>query len=145
MKQSAQCEATYGLMLELMRTTQAVVDFLARILKTHGITSVEYDVLESLFTVEGQTLSEISGCTYISNNTLTGVIDRLVGKNYIERYGCSHDRRCVRVKLTEYGRRQVESIRGELLTALDKQIGETVSCSDAGAFMKFLGAVRAGI
>ena len=145
MNKSEQCEKTYGLMVELMRTSQALIDFLAGILKKHGVTSVEYDVLESLFSVEGQTLSEISACTYISNNTLTGVIDRLVGKHFLERYGCSHDRRCVRVKLTESGMQQVKNIRAELLTALDDRIGATVSCSDAGSVMKFLSSVRAGI
>jgi len=56
-------------------------------------------------------MGQIAEQLQVTQPTATGVIDRLVERGLVERASDPSDRRKVRVKLTETGRRQVTSMR----------------------------------
>jgi MarR family transcriptional regulator, 2-MHQ and catechol-resistance regulon repressor len=68
-----------------------------------GLTSSQFDVIVSLGGTDGLSCKELSERTLITKGTLTGVLDRLVLKGYLERQPSHHDRRMSLVKLTPEG------------------------------------------
>jgi DNA-binding MarR family transcriptional regulator len=58
-----------------------------------------------------QSMRPIAARLHVSDPTATGIIDRLVDKELIERYSDVEDRRRVCVRLTELGRQQVQAMR----------------------------------
>lgn len=88
---------------EVVRAYQAFTDFSARDIRSRGLSGPEFDVICTLGNQPGMTFKEIGENTLITKTTLTGVVDRLESKGYVERRACPDDRRCVRAVLTEKG------------------------------------------
>jgi len=59
-------------------------------------------------------LTDMLGC---DASNVTGLVDKLVGNGFIERYESPRDRRIKLIKLTAKGRRTREHIMGELASA----------------------------
>lgn len=74
-----------------------------RHIRTLRLTPSQFDVIATLGDTEGMTCSELSARTLVTKGTLTGVLDRLAAKGLIRRESVEHDRRQIRVRLTEKG------------------------------------------
>ena len=68
-----------------------------------GLTPAQFDVLATLGDTPGMTCKELGENTLITKGTLTGVLDRLENKGFIERTRGATDHRQIHVKLTEAG------------------------------------------
>lgn len=64
----------------------------------------EMHTLEGIGLYEARTMSETAAILGITTGTLTVAIDRLVRKNYVDRYRDQNDRRVVRIRLTRKGK-----------------------------------------
>jgi DNA-binding MarR family transcriptional regulator len=73
---------------------------------------------------EHTTMGQLAEETGQVSATMTGIIDRLVERGWVERYGSSHDRRTVLVRLTEAGLAKLNDVyharRAVLATNLGK-------------------------
>lgn len=86
------------------------------------------------------TAGELAAATGLSTGAITAVLDRLESAGYARRVRDEHDRRCVRVELTEEARRRIMEVYGPLaeegyarLGALsDKQLVVIRDFMDAG-------------
>lgn len=79
-------------------------------LRKHDLTVPQFAILNHA-TVDGVTLSEISAQMLCDNSNLTGIVDRLVSKGYIERHPNPQDRRVSLIRLTPAGSEKLRSIR----------------------------------
>jgi len=68
-----------------------------------GLTPSQFDVIATLGNTPGMTATELGDKTLITKGTLTGVVDRLVDRGWVERVAHGSDRRCQIVRLTKSG------------------------------------------
>ena len=72
--------------------------------KRFDCTMPRFDVLSALERHRGGLrMSEMAAKLRVSNGNVTGIIDRLVGDNLVERVAVRGDRRAMRVRLTDEG------------------------------------------
>ncbi len=74
-----------------------------RHIRSMHLTPSQFDVIATLGDTEGLTCSELSEATLVTKGTLTGVLDRLEGKDLIRRDTVADDRRCTNIRLTGKG------------------------------------------
>ncbi|KAB2318700.1 MarR family transcriptional regulator [Betaproteobacteria bacterium SCN1] len=72
-------------------------------IRTLGLTPPQFDIVATLGNTPGMTSKELGEKTLITKGTLTGVIDRLVERGWVERAAHDRDRRCQIVRLTSAG------------------------------------------
>ena len=72
-------------------------------LKRLGVRESEWRVLSSLIGSDGMTLTTLENYVLAPQSTLSRTVDRLVGRNLIERHEDRHDRRAVKIRLTADG------------------------------------------
>lgn len=95
---------------EFLPTVQALVqcyqafelDSAAHI-RVLGLTPPQFDVIATLGNTRGMTATVLGEKTLITKGTLTGVVDRLVERGWVERAAHDSDRRCQIVRLTPSG------------------------------------------
>lgn len=75
----------------------------SRHIRAMRLTPSQFDVIATLGDTEGMTCTELSAATLVTKGTLTGVLDRLVGKGLIRRDAVTGDRRCTKIRLTDKG------------------------------------------
>ncbi len=96
------------LWLRLLRTSRAIeVELRERLRVTFGVTLAKFDVLAALERRPmGMTMTELSRFLMVSNGNVTGLVDRLVADQLVERRANEEDRRATIVRLTPKGARQ---------------------------------------
>jgi DNA-binding MarR family transcriptional regulator len=106
--------------------------------RDHDTTLPRFDVMAALFRTEhGLKMSELSGKLRVSNGNVTGIVDRLVQENRVERVPVPGDRRAMQVRLTAQGRTDfaemaevhegwINDILGEVLATDAETIAETL-------------------
>lgn len=87
----------------LVQCYQAFVSRSDSHIRTLGLTPAQFDIIATLGNTPGMTASELGGKTLITKGTLTGVVDRLVERGWVERAAHDTDRRCQIVRLTKAG------------------------------------------
>ncbi|OGU21428.1 MAG: MarR family transcriptional regulator [Hydrogenophilales bacterium RIFOXYD1_FULL_62_11] len=95
---------------EFLPTVQALVqcyqafelDSAAHI-RALGLTPPQFDIIATLGNTRGMTATVLGEKTLITKGTLTGVVDRLVARGWVERAAHDSDRRCQIVRLTPSG------------------------------------------
>ena len=68
-----------------------------------GLTLPQFDIVATLGNTSGMTATELGEKTLITKGTLTGVVDRLVGRGWVERAAHESDGRCQIIRLTQSG------------------------------------------
>ena len=66
--------------------------------------------------------------------TLTAAVNKLVGKDYVERFRIPQDRRVVKIKLTDKGRRAVEE-HNQLRRRMVRQAVEDMDAEEVDMFI----------
>lgn len=95
---------------ELARCYQAFEAHSAAHLRTLGLTSPQFDIIATLGGTSGMTSKELGEKTLITKGTLTGVVDRLVSKDFVQRLAHGSDGRCQIVQLTKKGERLFDKV-----------------------------------
>lgn len=100
----------------LQRASAALLEELAQILKPHGLSATQYNVLRILRGARPELLScgEIASRLIAKDPDLTRILDRLAGLGWIERSRGQADRRVVRAGITAEGVALLESLDGEI-------------------------------
>lgn len=81
-----------------------------RHIRSLGLTPPQFDVIVTLGDTNGMTCKELSEKTLVTKGTLTGVMDRLEAKGFIERLPSKDDRRSTVIRLTPKGEEQFQKI-----------------------------------
>lgn len=78
--------------------------------KRHNLNLTEFAVLELLYHKGPQPIQVIGRKVLLASSSITYVIDKLEGKDFITRQACPEDRRVINVTLTDKGFDLIESI-----------------------------------
>lgn len=127
---------------ELARCYQAFDAHSAAHLRTLGLTSPQFDIIATLGDTKGMTAKELGEKTLITKGTLTGVVDRLVSKDFVQRVPHGSDGRCQIVQLTKKGERLYEKVFPAHLTYL-KQAFKDFETKDYDRIVSALRDLRA--
>ena len=107
--QAAQ-EPFIPVMRELARTYQAFSAYSDAHVRQFDLTPAQFDVIATLGNTQGMTMGDIGEKTLITKGTLTGVVDRLVQKQLVQRETPADNRRSVVVQLTAAGQAVFEQV-----------------------------------
>jgi DNA-binding MarR family transcriptional regulator len=88
---------------DLVKCYQAFEAYSAANIRALGLTPPQFDIVATLGNTTGMTASVLGEKTLITKGTLTGVVDRLVARGWVERAAHDSDRRCQIVRLTPEG------------------------------------------
>ncbi len=75
-----------------------------------GLTPSQFDIVATLGNTPGMSFKELGERTLITKGTLTGVIDRLQEKGFVDRITQLEDRRSTLVKLTKEGEAEFKRV-----------------------------------
>jgi DNA-binding MarR family transcriptional regulator len=106
----------------LRRIFKAIEDYSHEVSSSFGITGPQLWALKTIAQSAGLTLGDLSKKMYLHPSTISGVIDRLEGKNLVRRSRDSVDRRVVTVDLTPAGKKLVKRapnpVQGKMIYGL---------------------------
>ena len=111
-------------LLNLCRTVDQLQICFARLLREHGLTPSQYNILRIL-RGEGKPLPilEIASRTITVVPGITGLIDRLEQAGFVNRVRCDKDRRVIYVALTDKGNRSLAGLDEPLIGLHKKLLG----------------------
>jgi DNA-binding MarR family transcriptional regulator len=75
----------------------------------HDLSSVEYEVLDSLGATGECRMQEVAGALHLNQSTCSRVVARLEEEGLALRAMCPNDRRGIYAKITEEGRKRLEA------------------------------------
>src|SRR5439155_19316074 len=109
-------------LLSVVRTSDQLQIRFARLLREHGLTPSQYNILRIL-RGEGKPLPilEIAGRTITVVPGITGLIDRLEQAGFVNRVRCATDRRVIHVALADHGTKSL-AVLDEPLAVLHRRL-----------------------
>jgi DNA-binding MarR family transcriptional regulator len=107
------------LLRELVCTYQAFEVYSSAHVRLLGLTPAQFDIIATLGNTPGMSSKELGDKTLITKGTLTGVVDRLVGKKLVRRIASPSDGRSQIVQLTAQGEKSFARIFPAHLTHME--------------------------
>ena len=98
------------LYIVLTRTYKTLLDMDQRNIRSYGLHTTEFGVLELLYNKGPHPLQQIGDKILITSGTITYVIDKLEKKGLIIRRPCDQDRRIIYAEITEAGQKKMSEI-----------------------------------
>jgi DNA-binding MarR family transcriptional regulator len=128
--------------LAVLRTSDQLQIRFARLLREHGLTPSQYNVLRIL-RGEGRPLPilEIASRTITVVPGITGLIDRLERAGFVHRVRCATDRRVIHVALADRGTEALAAV-DEPLAALHRKLLGHLSQAEVKELIRLLEKVR---
>jgi DNA-binding MarR family transcriptional regulator len=103
-----------------------------------GLTPPQFDIIATLGNTAGMTATELGEKTLITKGTLTGVVDRLSDRGWVERVAHESDGRCQIVRLTQAG----EALFARVFPAHLAHMGACFAGVSAAEHMRWQAALR---
>jgi DNA-binding MarR family transcriptional regulator len=132
--------------VEFLSTVQALVQcyqafeaYSAAHIRALGLTPPQFDIIATLGNTSGMTATELGEKTLITKGTLTGVVDRLIDRGWVERVAHGSDRRCQIIRLTKSG----EALFSKVFPAHMAHLGTRFSGTSAAEHKRWQTALRA--
>src|SRR5438128_1434944 len=128
--------------LSIVRTSDQLQIRGARLLREHGLTPSQYNILRIL-RGEGKPLPilEIASRTIAVAPGITGLIDRLEQAGFVNRLRCEKDRRVIYVALTDQGMTTLAALDEPLVALHHKLVGH-LSQGELKELIRLLEKVR---
>ena len=128
--------------LSVLRTGDQLQIRFARLLREHGLTPSQYNILRIL-RGEGKPLPilEIASRTITVVPGITGLIDRLEQAGFVNRVRCERDRRVIYVALDDHGTKTLAAL-DEPLLALHRQLLGHLTRDELKELVRLLEKVR---
>ena len=115
------------LYVALTRTYKALLDKDQRNIRSYGLNTSEFGVLELLYNKGSHPIQQIGDKILITSGTMTYVIDKLEKKGLIVRRTCDNDRRIIYAELTETGKNKMMEILPNHYQALAESVDSLTS------------------
>lgn len=131
--------------LSIIRTGSLLVDAFERVLKPHGITSTQFNVLRILRGAgpDGLCRNEIGERMINRMPDVTRLLDRMEDAGYIMRERSEEDRRMVRTKLTDRGKQLLNELDADV-EAEQKRPFRSLDERQLETLVELLAVVRRG-
>jgi DNA-binding MarR family transcriptional regulator len=108
-------------------------------IRTLGLTPPQFDIIATLGNTQGMTATELGEKTLITKGTLTGVVDRLIDRGWVERAAHDSDRRCQIIRLTKSG----EALFKQVFPAHMAHLAARFEGTNAAEYKRWKTALRA--
>lgn len=110
--------------VNLQYCAQRSLDAPARLLRDHGLTSQQFNVLKLLYDSDtGLALSEINAGMFFRDSDVSRLLDKLVVQGFAERVRSDQDKRIVLGRITDAGRNAVDRLKPALITLHEELFG----------------------
>jgi DNA-binding MarR family transcriptional regulator len=96
-----------GILVSLRRIIRAIDLYSRQLMDQHGLTGPQLATLQEIARIERVSPTELARRLQISQATVTGILDRLEKRGFINRSRNGDDRRGVEVGITEAGRQML--------------------------------------
>ena len=110
------------------------------LLNKAGVTTAQSGALFYLMKNDGCLLSQLSRGLMLDNSAITGMVDRLEKKDFIQRRSCANDRRAAKIYLTDAGR-EAATRALPVVKKYNKAIKEGFSSEEIDGFRRILQSV----
>jgi DNA-binding MarR family transcriptional regulator len=102
--------------LNIQRTSNTLSQAISELLRSHDLTSAQYNVLRILRGAGegGLNASDIAGRMISRDPDVTRLVDRLEKRGLVDRWRCSEDRRVVWTRLSQAGRDLIDPLDAPL-------------------------------
>lgn len=108
------------LIKELAQAYQAFESHSASHIHEMGLTMTQFDILATLGNQPPLTCKELGDKTLVSKGTMTGVLERLEAKGFIEKFANAEDGRSYKIGLTKAGDKLFKKVFPEHVEYLGK-------------------------
>ena len=101
--------SSLSLWLQLMKCTKAVEAHIAgQFRRAHNQSLARFDVLSQLYRFDGNwmAIGKVADLIMASGGNITGLLDRMVNEDLIERRASPTDRRSFQIRMTREGRKK---------------------------------------
>jgi len=131
--------------LSILRTSDLLENRIARLLREHGLTMSQYNVLRIL-RGEGKPMPclEVADRMIQVAPAITRVVDQLLGMEMIEKAQSEQDRRVFHIEINSSGKQAIKKL-DSLIVELHASLLRGVSKSDMKTLIGILESVRAGV
>ncbi|WP_019914846.1 MarR family winged helix-turn-helix transcriptional regulator [Paenibacillus sp. HW567] len=102
--------ASLKLFVVLSKAYRSLMDQAVKDMKSHGLASAEFMVLEVLYHRNRIPLQQIGGKILVTSGSITYNIDKLEKRGLLRRVPCNEDRRVTYAEITEAGRELFDDI-----------------------------------
>ncbi|WP_163538951.1 MarR family transcriptional regulator [Gracilibacillus sp. YIM 98692] len=92
------------LFVVLSKAYRSVADQVAKDIRSHGLNTTDFGVLELLYHRGEQPLQKIGDRILLASGSITYVVDKLEKKGYVKRNPCPNDRRITYASITQEGK-----------------------------------------
>jgi len=106
------------LFVVLSKAYRSVFDQVAKDIKSHGLNTTDFAVMELLYHKGEQPLQKIGDRILLASGSITYVVDKLEKKELVKRIPCPNDRRITYASITEKG----ETLLNDIFPAHWRQI-----------------------
>jgi MarR family 2-MHQ and catechol resistance regulon transcriptional repressor len=133
--------ASLKLFVVLSKAYKTLMDLAVKDMKSHGLSSAEFMVLEVLYHRTRIPLQQIGEKILVTSGSITYNIDKLENKGLLKRVPCSDDRRVTYAEITEAGRELFDDIFPQHVSSLHRLMGglNTEEKQQATELLKKLG------
>ncbi|KAJ3054009.1 hypothetical protein HK102_011589 [Quaeritorhiza haematococci] len=129
-------------MLNLVRTADRMQAHSGRMLREHGLTHAQYNVLRILRGLGGPTpITEIADRMLTETPGITGLVDRLEKLELVQRRRCEEDRRVIHVVITPKAEAILAGLDGPLRD-LQARVCAVLSQAELETLIRLLDRVR---
>jgi len=126
----------------ILRTGSLILNTVSHNLARFGISESAFNILTLLATrPEGLTQTELSRYLIVSRANITGLVDRLAGKNLVERQNDPRDRRVSLVNITARGQSLLERILPQHYRFMNRLLA-SLQTQDKEQLIRILAQVR---
>ncbi|QGH33107.1 MarR family transcriptional regulator [Gracilibacillus salitolerans] len=98
------------LFVVLSKAYRSVADQVAKDIRSHGLNTTDFGVLELLYHQGEQPLQKIGDKILLASGSITYVVDKLEKKELVKRTPCPNDRRITYASITESGQQLLNDI-----------------------------------
>ncbi|UOE96369.1 MarR family transcriptional regulator [Alkalihalobacillus sp. LMS39] len=116
-------ELSLKLFIVLSRAYESIITHIEKDIRSYGLNSTEFGVLELLFHKGEQPLQKIGEKILITSGSITYVVDKLQNKGLLQRINCPEDRRITYAHLTKQGKELMETIFPAHLEKIHQVLG----------------------
>lgn len=119
---------------DMVNMAMKMEDQAVKKLSARDLSVAEIRTLEAIGLDSAKSMSQVVQSLNVSMGTLTTAINKLVGKEYVERFRIPEDRRVVKIKLTEKGRHAVEE-HNQVRRRMVRQAVEDMDADEVDMFI----------
>lgn len=121
----------------IRRLQQMAVAVFMQQTEAHGLTPVQYSVLQGIENASGVDQKTLARAIGFDTSTIGSVIDRLEARGWVKRNNSPEDKRVRLLTLTEEGHQLLEAVVPSMLLAQERML-DPLSREDRVEFMRML-------